>query len=248
MQIYLVVTPQEYREAAGPGRSFAHAAYRIGTESSLLRRQLLVQTRGGILTVTDHEAPPLPNPESLAEAVLRECGRRHYEGSLLDFEAPYRQDLAQLVRMLSKKIGGLYVPERYAADAPGAAALICTAISGGSFSQYLQDCMRKYRGRIALDVQRLRMDFTLPAKTGTGNLLTARQLQSLMQQECPAVFFSPDLCARYFTYIRDGQAHFVLFDDADTLKRKLRFGASLGISSAFLLWSEVQDLSGTLFC
>ena len=35
----------------------------------------------------------------------------------------------------------------------------------------------------------------------------------------PSVFFSHELCAKYFTYQRDGRAHFVLFDDADTIRR-----------------------------
>ena len=69
----------------------------------------------------------------------------------------------------------------------------------------------------------------------------------LMEREHPAVFFSQDLCARYFTYSRDGEAHFVLFDDADTLNQKLRLGAGMGFQAAFLMWPEVQDIASRLF-
>ena len=68
-----------------------------------------------------------------------------------------------------------------------------------------------------------------------------------MEREGPAVFFSQDLCARYFTYSRDGEAHFVLFDDADTLNQKLRLGAGMGFAAAFFMWPEVRDIAPRLF-
>ena len=103
-------------------------------------------------------------------------------------------------------------------------ALVNTAVSGGSFAQYLREAARGGGGRLALDVERLRMDFSLPARNGRGRPLTAGELRELLDRESPAVFFSQDLCARYFTYTRDGETHFVLFDDADTLRQKLRPG------------------------
>ena len=247
MQIYLTVTPQEYREAAGPGRSFAHEAYRIGEDSSLLRQQLLVQTQGGLLTIRDQNAPPVQDAAALTAAVLRECSRRQYAGVLLDFEAPFREDLAAFARQLSETCRTLYVPASYAQAVPRAVVLVCTAISGGAFAPYLREQFQTYHGQIALDLQRLQMDFPLPAKSGSGTPLSPSAFQERMQQEAPSVFFSPELCARYFTYVQDGQAHFVLFDDADTLRRKLRLGASMGVSAAFLMWPEVQDLPGELF-
>ena len=69
----------------------------------------------------------------------------------------------------------------------------------------------------------------------------------LLDRESPSVFFSQDLCARYFTYARDGETHFVLFDDADTLSQKLRTGGNMGFAAAFLMYPEVQDLLPKLF-
>ena len=113
--------------------------------------------------------------------------------------------------------------------------------------QYLREAARGGGGRLALDAERLRMDFSLPARNGRGRPLTAGELQELLDRESPAVFFSQDLCARYFTYTRDGETHFVLFDDADTLRQKLRLGSSLGFSAAFLMYPEVRDLLPQLF-
>ena len=92
MQIYLAVTPEASQEALGHCRNLAHVAYRIGPGSALLRRSLLLQNKGGLLSVSDREAPFIDSPEDLRDAALRECGRRGYTGILLDFEEPPRRD------------------------------------------------------------------------------------------------------------------------------------------------------------
>ena len=253
MQIYLAVTPDASQEAAAHCRNLAHVAYRVGPGSTLLRQSLLLQTKGGLLSVSDHDAPLIDSPEDLRDAVLRECGRRNYSGVLLDFEERPRRDRTAFVSVLAPALSAsrrtLYLPEAYADAAPGGVVLLCTAVSGGSFSQYLQEAVNHAggAGRLALDVQRLRMDFRLPARSGEGKPLTGEELEELMERENPSVFFSQDLCARYFSYSRDGEAHFVLFDDADTLNRKLRLGAGMGFNAAFLMWPEVRDAAPRLF-
>ena len=253
MQFYLSAAPEEVLEAAGFCRNLAHAAYRIGPGSALLRGSLLLQTRGGLLSLSDAQAPMVEDPTSLCAQIQRECGRRGYGGVVLDFEATPRPDLLALAGSLDRALSGtrraLYVPEPYARAAGSASVLICTAISGGSFEQYLRESAGRMGGpgRIALDAQRLRMDFRLPARTGTGDLLTQDQLRKLLEQESPSVFFSRDLCARYFTYLREDEAHFVLFDDADTLRQKLRTASALGVPAAFFLWPEVADIASALF-
>ena len=251
MQLYLAVTPGEARAAAQYGRALAHVAYRIGPGSTLLRQNLNLQTQGGLLSVSDREAPPIGDPDALCAAVLRECGRRSYTGVLLDFEEPPRQDRLEFARRLEQTLAAgrrtLYLPERYAQAAGNSAVvLVCTAISGGSLGQRLQEAADAHGGtaRLALDVQRLRMDFRLPARSGEGEPLDKERFRQLMEQESPSVFFSQELCARYFTYTRNGELHFVLFDDADTISQKLRIGAGMGFAAAFLMWPEVKDIIG----
>ena len=250
MQTYLAVTPAEAREAARFRCALAHVAYCIGPESTLLRQNLLLQTRGGLLSITDSSAPFIDRPEALAAAALRECGRRNYTGAVLDFEAPPSPDRLAFAAELAKRLAPrpLYVPESYG-EAEGAVTLLCTAISGGNFAQRLQEsaAARGGAGRMGLDVERLRMDFPLPAPSGEGLPLSGEELQALLDRESPSVFFSPDLCARYFTYTLGGETHFVLFDDADTLRQKLRLGSSMGFSAAFLMYPEVKDLLPRLF-
>ena len=250
MQIYLAVTPAEAQEAARFRCSLAHVAYCIGSDSALLRQNLLLQTRGGLLSVTDRDAPFIASPERLSAAAIRECGRRGYSGVLLDFEQSPTPDRLAFAETLARRLAPrrVYVPESYAA-ASGTVSLVCTAVSGGSFLQYLQGAAaeRAGAGKLALDVQRLRMDFTLPARSGEGRPLSPSEFQALLDQESPSVFFSQDLCARYFTYTRGGETHFVLFDDADTLQQKLQTGTRMGFSAAFLMYPEVRDLLPRLF-
>ena len=124
MQVYLAVTPGQLQEASRFTRSFVHMAYRIGPESTLLRQALLVQTRGGLLGLSGREAPIVEDPEKLAAAALRECGRRGYGGIVLDWDGPVRGDLLPLARTLDaltrKNRLTLCVPEGYAAAAESA--------------------------------------------------------------------------------------------------------------------------------
>ena len=250
MQLYLSVTPGEAAGLTLPSVSRAHVAYRIGPGSTLLRQNLLLQTRGGLLSLSDRNAPHIDDPKALCAAVLRECSRRSYTGVVLDLESAVRPDLLQFAQQLSPLLCSsrrtLFVPESHAAALPQATPLICTALSGGDFTERLQQAVETHR-RPALDVQRLRMDFSLPAPSGKGEPLSAAALQTLLEELHPSVFFSSALCTRYFTYTRQGTAHFVLFDDADTLRRKLRLGAQLGCCAAFFQWPEVCDIAEQLF-
>lgn len=99
--------------------------------------------------------------------------------------------------------------------------------------------------RLALDLQRLAMEFPLPCPTGSGTPLSKEQLQQNMVGH--PVFFSSALCARYFTRTQNGVTTFTLFDDSDTMTRKLALAHNLGIEEALLMLPETEDLLGDLF-
>jgi hypothetical protein len=63
----------------------------------------------------------------------------------------------------------------------------------------------------------------------------------------PAVFFSRELCARYYTYAsRENGAHFVLFDDGDTLGRKAEVARQAGIHTFLTPWAEAEGCAHKL--
>ena len=75
----------------------------------------------------------------------------------------------------------------------------------------------------------------------------SRELEEKLEQLHPSVFFSHELCARYFTYMsRESGAHFVLFDDGATLRRKLEAAQSLSIRTVLAPWQEIADVTVTL--
>ena len=126
--------------------------------------------------------------------------------------------------------------------------LICTAISGGTLRTRLEEAAGTFGiQRLALDLQRLRMSFPLPCPTGEGEPLSGEVLSELLSRKGPGVFYSADLCARYFTSTGDGESRFVLFDDAGTLRRKIQMGNELGVGTGFLMYPEVSDLLPELF-
>ena len=251
MQTYLSVTPEDIPQAAQYTLRLVYMAYRIGSGSVLLR-QSLPQVQGGFMAISDQNAPHIERPEQLCAAVLRECGRQRYSGVLLDFEETPCSDRKAFVRRLEADLRNtgtnLYLPESYAEGTQSASILISTAISGGSLAERLKEAAAHYGGthRLALDIQRIRMDFSLPALSGEGTPLTMEELRTRMQRESPSLFFSSPLCCRYFTYIHNQRLHFVMLDDTDTIRQKLRTGSELGIRTAFLLWPEVKDIAGEL--
>lgn len=239
MHFYITAAPGDQQSALLHTQNLAHAAYHIGENSTLLRRNF--QSRGGLLAVTDRNIPVISDAKALCAAILRECSRRSYSGVVLDFEQPPTPDRRAFVRHLEEIRDSLtlYLPRAYAADAPTATVLISSAISGGDFRTYLQESSRGKRP-FALDIEVLRMDFPLPCPSGAGRPMSAEELNKRMP---PVTFFSRELCARYFTYNEKGETHFILFDNAETLMRKARIAEELGFSAAFFLWPEITDIA-----
>lgn len=247
VQLYLAVTPDRLREAARYTDRLAHVAYRVGRDGRLTRRDLLARTRGGLMVLGDRDCGAVRDPAALCRDVWRECGGRGYGGVLADFEGPPSRDRTAFLELLGRTLehGGrrLFVPEEYGGQVEHAAALVCTALSGGSLRQRLEECVRRFgQGRTALDLQRLRMSFPLPCPTGEGTPLAGEELAGMLEKKGQPVFYSHDLCAKYFTFTEREGSRFVLFDDAATLRRKVRLGRELGIGAGFLMYPEVEDL------
>ena len=185
--------------------------------------------------------------------MLRECARRSYGGVVLDFDEPSREDRRRFAALLGQQCAKsrkfFCLPPSYAGAAEHPTVILNTAISGGSFETHIREELARYGGgrNVVFDLQRLRMDFRLPARSGQGEPLTQAALDALIREHQPAVFFSKDLFARYFTYAKNGESHFILFDDADTLRQKLRLGRQLGVAAAFFQWPEVCDIADSLF-
>lgn len=244
MPVFLALTPSALPAVRTLQIPKVHMAYAIGEGGRLLRSALPQALRSGLLGLSDHGGALPEDTAPLCRALVRECTQRRFGGVVADFEGARRSDrlalLSRLGASLAQSGRQLYVPERFAV--PEATVLICTAVSGGTLRECFAEAAARYGNRIALDVERLAMDFTLPCRSGEGTPLTRAALDELREGCGASVFFSAELCANYFSYHADGRLHFVLFDTAETLRRKLALARERGIETAFLQYPEVSDL------
>ena len=210
MQIFLAVTPDKQRTASQYTDRLAHVAYQVGREGHLTRQALLARTFGGLMVLGDRDWDAVRDTAQLCREVWRECGNRNYCGVAADFEQPPSPDrvsfLEALGRVLARNRKQLFVPEEYGRRVASAQVLVCTALSGGTLRQRLEEAGQAFgQKRLALDLQRLRMSFPLPCPSGEGKALSGEELEEMMAQRQPSVFYSGDLCAKYFTSTQEGE-------------------------------------------
>lgn len=248
IKLILTVPPTDLRKAQPLGLPLGHMAYRIGSGCQLLRSELPLQLRGGLMVLSDAQFDGTGEPDLLCRQIIRECSMRGFDGILCDFELrpiPILRRIAQqLDELTARRSWRLYLPLDYASTAPRAQLLVSSAISGGSLELRLQELSRQFQPqRLVLAVDRMAEDFFLPAPNGSGRPLSHDELLQLLERLSPSIFFSHDLCAQYFTYMsRESGAHFVLFDNGASIRRKLDLAKSLGIREGVLAYPQVADL------
>ena len=121
-------------------------------------------------------------------------------------------------------------------------------MSGGSLRQRLEQAVKAYGSqRLVLALERSAEDFPLPSPEGKGKKLTREELDSLLRRLGGRPQFSPDLCACTLPYLdRQSRPRLLLFDNADSLRRKRDLARELGIERFFLLYPQLEDLLPSL--
>ena len=251
MQLILAAPPEDVTAAQAHGLTLAHMAYRVGGGPHLFRSSQPNPPRGGLMYIDDGGFDGRGTPDAFCQEVVRECAARGFGGVICAFDRKLpllSAVVEQLGPMLVRQGRSFYVSEPYGRCTATGRVLIPTALSGGSLRQRLGEAAERYgAGRVALAVERTAADFFLPSPDGQGRPLTREELKARLEERSPSVFFSDELCARYFTYMnRQSGAHFVLFDDAGSIRKKLRLAEVLGIDRALLCWPEVSDLMGDI--
>ena len=202
------------------------------------------------MVLSDGDGCPLPDIPKLCTLVWQECAARGFGAVVADFEQPLNGERCSFLRalcaVLRKNGRRLYVPETYGCEVQHAMVLICTAVSGGTLRRRLEEARREFGDRVALDLQRLRMEFPMPCPGGEGCALERTALEELLLDK-PTVFFSEDLCAKYFIRVCGCEPRFVMFDDAYTLRHKLHLARDMGITAAFAMYPEVEDILDELW-
>lgn len=250
--IFLIpIPPQQLRNIQGWSAQPAHLAYRVGRGPHLFRAGGSVPLRGGVMVVDGQGYDGTGPVGPFCQEVVSECSVRGFSGAVLDFDRrlpPLEQLAGQLDRPFAQRGLALYVPEPFGHCVSHSRVILSSALSGGSLTQRLEEAAERFgRDRVALSLERSAEDFSLPSPTGSGTPLTRQQLRQQMDALRPSVFFSRELCARYYTYMsRDTGAHFVLFDDGDTMLRKVEVARRAGVSVFLAPYEDIRDCAGAL--
>lgn len=241
----LLALPAGQTAPEGPAAlTCTHMAYRVGPGPALLGIRLPEGLRGGLMLLDCPGFDGAGDPSGCCSQILGECRRREFQGIICDFDCPPTGCLGQLVSVLDRHCAGegwaLYVPEAYASFAPSARVLIPSAVTSGTLERRLRSAQERYGAeRPALAVEWLREDLPLPAE-GRGEPITQAALDEKIRRLQPAVFFDKGLCAHYFTYmVKAGQAHFVLFDTARSIRAKVQLARRLSLPAVLLAAPEV---------
>ena len=230
---HIIITPPG--QASGlRGLPFtaAHPCCKVEREGRLTGRNA-GGLRGGFLVLRTENWDGVRRADALCREISRACVSHGFCGVMLSSSS---RSAPLLEEILGEHRLRLLVPERCAGLVKTAGVYLSSAISGGCLEDRLQGSLDRFGpDRLTLLLEQSAEDFFLPAPTGCGRPLTPEALQGLKDRWNPCIFFSSPLCARYFTYMsRDSGAHFVLFDDGDTMARKLERARRAGVRS-FLL-------------
>ncbi|MEG1857566.1 MAG: hypothetical protein RR216_02410 [Pseudoflavonifractor sp.] len=246
--LLLTVSPTDSRAALTYGVPMAHIAYRVGGGPHLFRSAMPIAIRGGLMVIDDAGFDGLGDSAPFCQEVMRECLARGFDGVICDFETrPFSilgKIISELGELMAKRGWPLYVTEPYARFSEKTKVMISSALSGGSLRQRLGEAVTAYGAeRVALSVERVAEDFFLPSPAGQGVSLSRTELAQRIEELSPSIFFSGELCAHYFTYMSPKTgAHFILFDDGGSIRKKLQIARGLDISDAILSYPQVSDL------
>lgn len=245
-RLILAVEPGDITAAGAWELPIAHLAYRMGDGPHLFRANTPLIPTGGWMVIDDARFTQGDGAEGFCNEVLRECAARRFTGVVCRFRGRESAVLADVTAHLAEACKGrgigCFVTEAYGPSAPDAKVIVSTAISGGSLQVRLEEAAARFGKRLALWVERVAEDFLLPSPGGEGAPLTAEELRRRREERGGAVFFSPELCAHYFTYMSGDKGHFVLFDDAGSIRKKLRMAEGMGIDAAFLPYDSAADV------
>lgn len=251
---FILVTPPNHIQAAKAYRlPLAHMAYRIGGGPHLYRAQFPAMSKGGLMMIGEDHFDGRGDVTVFCREVIRECQAKGFTGILFDAESPPSPALSRIISILSEETvrrgWSFYLPEAYSNYSGSARILISSAISGGSLRQRLSDAAERYGPqRITLCLDRSAEDFSLPAPNGSGRPMSREELRQKIKDLSPSLFFSHELCAHYFTYMdRNSGAHFVLFDDVGSIRKKIDLAEQAGIHRFLLFYHRMEDLLPELF-
>lgn len=248
--LLLAVTPADLSQGFRKKTKEIQLLYRMDSNLNLLQAANCPQKalrKGQIMGIHAVTTLPQGDVENFCRQVLGQLERHGYCGLATFFpqshSALLRQTIQKLEIACQERFLDFYVTEAYGKDSHTAQIFISTALSGGTLEgrfNHVVECYGKHR--IVMEIDCMGEDFLLPAPKGSGESLSPQEITALMHRENASVFFSKELCARYFTYQNtENSLRFVLFDDKGTVKEKIANARKWNLSGVCLSYPQVKD-------
>ncbi len=245
--VILVCAGADVGRAAASGHPLLDLCLGITARGALSRlRQSVVDDC--YLGLRDFPAnTPSVNPALFIKDLLYVWSGTNARGVFADFEnssAACRALCTALDEALYEQGVPFFVPAARAPDTKYAVLTVETAVSGGSLAEMIQSLQQRHGAhRIAALLRPVSADFSLPSASPDGMTLSHEAREALRERTQAQVFFSKELCAKYFTYMdEETRGHFVLFDDESTLEEKAALLTRLGVRHLFALWPDVRHI------
>ncbi len=246
-KIYLSAPPELASEAINYG-PVSIMACEVTRGLKLTRLGPLPALRGErLVEIACHGLTGFGPQEALVENILRFCLIYGFSGVVLDLPRP-TPALLSLSELMADRLAPrgltLYLPEGYG-GVPGKRGLLINAQSYSSpFSDRLRLLAGKYGPeKIALRLDTRPADFLLPAR---------RSLPSRLPSPVPGgvapdrVFYSQCFEANYTSFRDRDRVRLVMWDDANSVRRKLEIAGNIGIHTAFLDFAENRAIIRSL--
>lgn len=239
----ILATVEGDGERALPDFPCLHLCYCAGEGSQLVSHYSIHHPEHsymGILESPGH--PSLALPEKFAEAVVYEAKRLQFAGVFADIEDPVQQKamLPALDEALHAADIPLFVPMSAESQVNYALLTLQTDISGGSLEEYVSKYIKQYGvQRLAAHLVPICADYKLPTLKAGDKGLHPKDIEALIQKYNASIFYSKELQCNYFTYMDDSShGHFVVFDNARTLEKKLENLSQMGLGHFFMVYPD----------
>lgn len=250
IKFLLVVSPSEVGRGRGLGAQEIQMLYRVDGQLKLLQTGRFPDKnhlQGQIMGIDNENTAANGDPHHFCRQVLAQVEQRGFMGVCCFFGGNGRGPLSEVAKQLDllchQKRIPLYLPESYGSVCEYGKILVSSALSGGTLEDRFATAKNCWGdGRVVMDVDFVSEDFLLPAPKGSGEKLTQREISQLIVRENASVFFSKELCARYFTYQnRENTLRFVLFDDVGTLKEKIKEAKQWNLPAVVANYRQLKE-------
>ena len=241
MNIYMLCSSSENINAFSFPTYIGRFSY-IAKGNLLLSEKLCDNTFGDMMVVSMRNAE-----ESVTLPIYDECKKRGYSAVFLDTdELPKSENsniFSKVSATLEKRGLSTFCPLTFANICPRSVPVADGTITGGFFKDELANFKKKHR-RIGISISRIISRFEMPVSDADGVSLSPMEFKRFVQAFDGNIFFSPQLMTNYFLFSSgSNKCEYILFDDADTISKKLRTAKELGFSDAFLVQREISDIA-----